>query len=133
MKYFFLFLIGIVSSSTHGQSDYILSDLDSSKGDYAKVAMRIWEYAEMGYQEEKSSDLLQNILKGAGFKIQAGVAGIPTAFVAEYNNEGPIIAILGEYDALPGLSQKALPNKIDIYPQLNLLNRVAVIVSFTGV
>ena len=112
MKYFFLFLIGIVSSSTHGQSDYILSDLDSSKGDYAKVAMQIWDYAEMGYQEEKSSALLQNKLKEAGFTIQAGVAGIPTAFIAEHNNGGPIIAILGEYDALPGLSQKALPYKI---------------------
>ena len=112
MKYFFLFLIGILSSSTHGQSDYILSDLDSSKGDYAKVAMQIWDYAEMGYQEEKSSALLQNKLKEAGFTIQAGVAGIPTAFIAEHNNGGPIIAILGEYDALPGLSQKALPYKV---------------------
>ena len=112
MKYISLLVIGISSFFTFSQSDYILSELDSLKGDYAKVAMRIWEYAEMGYQEEKSSALLQNILKGAGFKIQAGVAGIPTAFVAEYNNEGPIIAILGEYDALPGLSQKALPYKI---------------------
>tara|TARA_B100001094_G_scaffold146915_1_gene142265 strand:+ start:2695 stop:4110 length:1416 start_codon:yes stop_codon:yes gene_type:complete len=112
MRYISLLIIGISSFFTYSQSDYILSELDSLKGDYAKVAMRIWEYAEMGYQEEKSSALLQNILKGAGFKIQVGVAGIPTAFVAEYNNEGPIIAILGEYDALPGLSQKALPYKI---------------------
>ena len=112
MRYISLLIIGISSFFTYSQSDYILSELDSLKGDYEKVAMRIWEYAEMGYQEEKSSALLQNILKGAGFKIQAGVAGIPTAFVAEYNNEGPIIAILGEYDALPGLSQKALPYKI---------------------
>ena len=66
----------------------------------------------MGYQEEKSSALLQNKLKESGFLVKAGVAGIPTAFVAEYNNGGPIIAILGEYDALPGLSQKALPYKI---------------------
>jgi len=112
MRYISLLIIGISPLFTYSQSDYILSELDSLKDDYAKVAMQIWEYAEMGYQEEKSSALLQNILKGAGFKIQAGVAEIPTAFVAEYNNEGPIIAILGEYDALPGLSQKALPYKI---------------------
>ena len=99
----------IFSFFTYGQSDYILSNLDSSKGDYAKIAMQIWEYAEMGYQEKKSSALLQNKLKESGFLVKAGVAGIPTAFVAEYNNGGPIIAILGEYDALPGLSQKALP------------------------
>ena len=112
MRYFILLAIGIRSFVTFGQSDYILSDLDSSKTDYEKIAMQIWEYAEMGYQEEKSSALLQSKLKEAGFKIQAGIAGIPTAFVAEYKNGGPIIAILGEYDALPGLSQKALPYKI---------------------
>ena len=109
----FLFLVtGISSFFIQGQSDYILSDLDSSKGEYSKMAMQIWEYAEMGYQEVKSSALLQNKLNEAGFTIQAGVAGIPTAFIAEYNNGGPVIAILGEYDALPGLSQKALPYKL---------------------
>ena len=108
----FLLLICLGSFFTFGQSDFILSDLDSSKDDYAKVAMKIWEYAEMGYQEEKSSTLLQSKLKEAGFSIQSGAAGIPTAFIAEYNNGGPTIAVLGEYDALPGLSQKALPYKV---------------------
>ena len=112
MRDFFLLVASIFSFFTYGQSDYILSNLDSSKDDYAKIAMQIWEYAEMGYQENKSSTLLQNKLKESGFVVKAGVAGIPTAFVAEYNNGGPIIAILGEYDALPGLSQKALPYKI---------------------
>ncbi|MGB2172097.1 MAG: amidohydrolase [Flavobacteriaceae bacterium] len=112
MRYFYLFVLSIGPFFTYGQSDEILSDLDSFKDDYAKVAMQIWEYAEMGYQEEKSSALLQNKLQEAGFKIQANVAGIPTAFVAEYDNGGPIIGILGEYDALPGLSQKALPYKV---------------------
>lgn len=112
MKYFYLLGASIYSFLIYGQSDYILSNLDSSKDDYAKIAMQIWEYAEMGYQEDKSSALLQNKLMESGFVVKAGVAGIPTAFVAEYNNGGPIIAILGEYDALPGLSQKALPYKI---------------------
>ena len=65
----------------------------------------------MGYLEEKSSALLQKTLSDQGFEIKKGVAGIPTAFVAEYGNGSPVIAILGEYDALPGLSQQAVPEK----------------------
>jgi aminobenzoyl-glutamate utilization protein B len=65
----------------------------------------------MGYQEEKSSALLQKKLSEAGFKITKGVAGIPTAFIAEYGSGTPIIAIMGEYDALPGLSQQAVAEK----------------------
>ena len=66
----------------------------------------------MGYQEEKSSALLQETLRNEGFTIRKGVADIPTAFIAEYNNGGPVIALLGEFDALPGLSQKAVAYKI---------------------
>ncbi len=65
----------------------------------------------MGYQEEQSSALLQKTLKKNGFTINKGVAGIPTAFIAEYGSGSPVIAILGEYDALPGLSQKAISKK----------------------
>lgn len=90
----------------------ILSKLEKDTDRYAKIAMTIWDYAEMGYQEEKSSALLQKTLADEGFTITKGVAGIPTAFVAEYNNGGPVIAILGEYDALPGLSQKAVAYKL---------------------
>ena len=66
----------------------------------------------MGYQEAESSALLQKTLKDEGFKIEKGVAEIPTAFVATFGSSGPVIAILGEFDALPGLSQKALPYKV---------------------
>jgi aminobenzoyl-glutamate utilization protein B len=66
----------------------------------------------MGYQEEQSSALLQKTLKAEGFEITTGVAEIPTAFIASYGSEGPVIAVLGEFDALPGLSQKALPYKV---------------------
>jgi aminobenzoyl-glutamate utilization protein B len=66
----------------------------------------------MGYLEEKSAALQQKTLGDEGFSIKSGVAGIPTAFTAEYGSGSPVIAILGEYDALPGLSQKAVPEKI---------------------
>ena len=112
MKKLLFLLFTLLSFYGFSQSNQILTDLDASQEAYAKVALQIWKYAEMGYQEEKSSALLQQVLKDAGFSIQKGVAGIPTAFMAEYNNGGPVIAILGEYDALPGLSQKALPYKI---------------------
>ena len=75
MRYFLFLVTGISSFFIQGQSDYILLDLDSSKSEYSKMAMQIWEYAEMGYQEVKSSALLQNKLNEAGFTIQAGVAG----------------------------------------------------------
>ena len=89
----------------------ILKKLEAKTAYYSDIAQQIWGLAEMGYQEEQSSALLQETLSAAGFKITTAVAGIPTAFTAEYGSEGPVIAILGEYDALPGLSQKAIPSK----------------------
>ena len=89
----------------------VLKKLDSQTEKYSEIAQKIWGLAEMGYQEKQSSALLQNTLSEAGFSIQTGVADIPTAFIAEYGTEGPVIAILGEYDALPGLSQQATPIK----------------------
>jgi aminobenzoyl-glutamate utilization protein B len=79
---------------------------------YRDISLRIWEYAELGYKEVKSSALLQETLKDAGFRVDAGVAGIPTAFVASYGSGSPVIGILAEYDALPGLSQQAVTDKI---------------------
>jgi aminobenzoyl-glutamate utilization protein B len=76
---------------------------------HQQVANKIWEYAEVGYQETKSSALLQETLSQAGFKIEKGVAGMPTAFIASYGTGKPVIGILGEYDALPGVSQDAVP------------------------
>lgn len=79
------------------------------------AALKIWSYAELGYQETKSTAVLQDQLKAAGFKVQAGVAGEPTGFVASFKNgAGPVIAILAEFDALPGLSQAAVPTKTPI-------------------
>ncbi|RYY37912.1 MAG: amidohydrolase [Sphingomonadales bacterium] len=77
----------------------------------AAVARAVWEFAELGYQENRSSALLQSELAKAGFKVTKGVAEIPTAFVAEYGNGGPVIGILAEFDALPGVSQDAVPVK----------------------
>lgn len=89
----------------------VMDDLDNNFSKYREVAQEIWDYAELGFLEEKSTAALQNLLAGEGFKIEKGVAGMPTAFVATYGSGKPVIGILAEYDALPGLSQKAIPTK----------------------
>ncbi len=78
---------------------------------FSGTSRTIWEYAELGYQEEKSSTLLQSELQAAGFRVQASAADEPTAFVATYGQGEPVIGILGEFDALPGLSQAAAPDR----------------------
>jgi aminobenzoyl-glutamate utilization protein B len=87
----------------------VLKKLDEKTAFYTDVSQQIWNYAELGYLEEKSSGLLQKTLSDAGFTVKAGVADIPTAFVAEYGSGKPVIGIMAEFDALPGVSQKAVP------------------------
>ena len=91
--------------------DDVLNSINSHKEKFSEVALKIWDYAELGYQENKSANLLAESLKQEGFKISKGLAGIPTAFIAEFNNGGPVIGILGEFDALPGLAQSSAPFK----------------------
>lgn len=103
----------LISTASIAQKklDDVLKQLDRKSESYGKIAQTIYGLAEMGYQEVESSALLQKTLSDAGFSIEKGVAGIPTAFIAEYGSGQPIIAIMGEYDALPGLSQQAVPEK----------------------
>jgi aminobenzoyl-glutamate utilization protein B len=89
-----------------------IADIQSHYGDYKKIALQIWDYAEVGYKEVKSSALLQKTLTDNGFVVRAGVAEIPTAFVASYGSGSPVIGILAEFDALPGLSQQAVAEKM---------------------
>jgi aminobenzoyl-glutamate utilization protein B len=83
----------------------VLASIDQRSGTYASLAQAIWDLAEVGYLEERSSALLQAELKQAGFSIETGVAGIPTAFIASWGRGEPVIAILAEFDALPGITQ----------------------------
>lgn len=87
------------------------TSLDAAYPRYKDIALKIWDYAEVGYKEVKSSAMHQETLKAAGFQVEAGVAGIPTAFVATYGSGKPVIGILAEFDALPGISQQAIPEK----------------------
>ncbi len=98
-----------VQATAQSAKDYTASSVDTHATQYANVARQIWEFAEVGYQETRSSALLMAQLEAAGFSIQKGVAGIPTAFVASYGRSTPVIGLLAEYDALPGISQDAVP------------------------
>lgn len=108
-----LLLLLIVSFGLQAQKDKdkMMQDLDLKANHYTQVAKQLWENPELGYLEEKSAALLQSELEKAGFKIEKGVAGMPTAFTATYGSGKPVIGVLGEFDALPGMSQEALPEK----------------------
>jgi len=104
-------LIALVFSISTLADSSLDSSINKHQETFEEVAMKIWGWAEVGYQEYKSSELLQSELAAHGFTITKGVADIPTAFIAEYSNGGPVIGILGEFDALPGLMQTASPFK----------------------
>jgi aminobenzoyl-glutamate utilization protein B len=86
---------------------FVLGEIDKHAGEYKKVSRDIWSYAELGFNETKSTAELQDLLKRSGFTIETGVSGMPTAFVATFTSGsgGPTLGLLAEFDALPGLSQ----------------------------
>jgi len=98
------------------EREYAASWIENNKERIIKISDEIWRFAELGLIEHKSSSLLIKELEKHGFKIERGVAGMPTAFIASYGDSKPIIAIMGEYDALPGLSQKKVPYKEPLEP-----------------
>ena len=101
-------------SSIANEKKTVIQSLEAKKQQYVDVATNIWNLAELGYKEGKSANLLQSMLKEEGFTIETGVAGIPTAFTATFGSGTPVIGVLGEYDALPGFSQDAVPFKKDL-------------------
>jgi len=111
--------VPVAAQVTPQDNQTLIASVEQGAPRMAKVAHQIWEYAEVGYQETKSSALLQSELKSAGFKVEAGVAGMPTAFVASFKTgDGPVIAILAEFDALPGLAQEAKAERSPIPGQI---------------
>ena len=108
-----LFGFTVLLASTLGAAEPLrpaqqtaVADVEARRSELNEVNKAIWEFAEVGLEEQRSSALLVEKLKTAGFKVRVGVADMPTAFVAEFGSGKPFIGILAEYDALPGLSQK---------------------------
>ncbi len=85
--------------------------IDENREEFTEVSDKVWEYAELGLVEHKSAQLHVDTLRGHGFKVEHGVAGMPTAFVATWGEGKPVIGFMGEYDALPGISNKPVPHK----------------------
>jgi len=85
--------------------------IDENRKRIIEISDKIWGFAELGLIEHKSSKLLADELERHGFSVEMGVAGMPTAFVASWGEGHPVLGVMGEYDALPGLSQKTVPHK----------------------
>jgi len=99
----------LVPSTCFAQQAAMIESIAQRGDETWEAAQKIWAWAEPGYQESKSSALLSGLLEKHGFSVERGVADIPTAFIATYGSEPPVIGILGEFDALPGLSQQPVP------------------------
>lgn len=90
--------------------------IEENRDRLTELSDRIWEFAELGLHEHRSAGLLADQLEAAGFRVERGVAGMPTAFVATWGAGEPTIGFLGEYDALPGVSQKVSPVREELVP-----------------
>ncbi|NOS94072.1 MAG: amidohydrolase [Cyclobacteriaceae bacterium] len=98
-----------LSAKAQTSKQEIIKSIEEKSAIYSATAQKIWEFAEVGFQETQSSALLQQTLEKEGFTIERGVADMPTAFTATFGAGRPVIGILGEFDALPGVSQEAVP------------------------
>ena len=88
-----------------------VQEVEAQSATLIDLSDQVWRFAETALKETKSSKVLADYAEQQGFRVTRGVAGLPTAFVAEFGQGKPVIGILGEYDALPGISQKALPTR----------------------
>lgn len=89
----------------------VLNSIGKQEKELISLSDQVWSFAEIAMKEHQSAKVLSAYAEQKGFKVTRNIADIPTAFIAEYGSGKPIIGILGEFDALPGLSQKAIPSK----------------------
>lgn len=89
----------------------VIASVEKHEKELIRISDEIWALAETAFEETKSAEILASYAEKQGFKVDRGVAGMPTAFVATYGSGSPVISVLGEFDALPGLSQKTEPTK----------------------
>tara|TARA_B110000003_G_scaffold52949_1_gene52637 strand:- start:4586 stop:6016 length:1431 start_codon:yes stop_codon:yes gene_type:complete len=118
MRYFIFSILSflLATSINHSQEldetkKNIISSIENHESEIIKISDKIWELAELAFNEYESSKILSDYAEKNGFIVEKGVAGMPTAFVASYGSGKPVISVLGEFDALPGLSQNTTPNK----------------------
>lgn len=105
-----------LAAETEANKKSVLASVKKHEAELIKLSEQIWGFAETALLEAQSSKELADYAEKVGFKVTRGVSNMPTAFVASYGSGKPIIGILGEFDALPGLSQKAEPKKSPLDP-----------------
>jgi len=112
LSYFFLFFSSLtMAGDILKKKSVAVASIEKHQSELTNLSDQIWAFAETALKENKSSKLLADYAEQQGFKVERGVANMPTAFVATFGEGKPIIGILGEFDALPGISQKAAPVK----------------------
>jgi aminobenzoyl-glutamate utilization protein B len=118
MKLFIMAMCVAISFSTAAQKQKgntnkqaVILSVDKHQAELVNLSDQVWAFAETALNEHQSSKVLADYAEAQGFKVTRGVAGMPTAFIAEYGSGKPVIGIMGEYDALPGISQKAQPTR----------------------
>ena len=117
-------LLLLIAQTTYGQSkthnhplkNEVIAHVDQNFSALTSLSDMIWSFEEVAFEEMKSSKALSDYAEKQGFKVTRGVAEMPTAFVAEFGSGQPVIGILGEFDALPGLSQDTVPHKSPVHP-----------------
>ncbi|MBO6534182.1 MAG: amidohydrolase [Muricauda sp.] len=115
-KFSTLLLLGLVSLNLSAQKmskdkKAVVASVEKHKENLIQISDSIWALAETAFEESISSELLADYAEKNGMTVTRGVADIPTAFVATYGSGKPVISVLGEFDALPGLSQNTVPTK----------------------
>jgi aminobenzoyl-glutamate utilization protein B len=98
-------------SSAPPEKQFVIDSVDAQTAGLTDLSDRIWRYAEIAFKETQSADALVAHAQAHGFTVTRGTGDIPTAFVAEYGSGSPVIGIMGEFDALPGLSQNTVPSR----------------------
>jgi len=106
-----LLLLFAVATALADEKTALLEKMDARAAHYGDVSRKVWEFAEVGFKETRSADLLKSELRAAGFSLAENIGGMPTAFTATWGQGKPVIAVMGEYDALPGLSQRDTPER----------------------
>ena len=99
------------AASVSAAKKAVVQSIDRHASELTALSDQIWAFAETALREHRSAAVLADYAESQGFKVERGVSGMPTAFIATYGSGRPIIGVMGEYDALPGISQKALAEK----------------------
>ncbi len=117
LSFFVLGLLTPVFGQQHTNKNKktVIENVEANYKNLTELSDKIWSYEEIAFQETQSSAALAEYARNNGFRVETGVGEIPTALVAEYGSGKPIIGILGEFDALPGLSQKTVPTKAPLH------------------